>query len=90
MRDCIDTNVEIRVREWFAFRIWQGTPRTGISHLGRKAVRLIMVMLQQIEAWRARGAQRRRLRTLDDRLLKDFGVSRYDAEMESRKPFWRP
>jgi uncharacterized protein YjiS (DUF1127 family) len=64
--------------------------RVGMRQIGGKAARLIMAMLHLIEAWRARSSQRRRLSALDDRLLKDFGVSRCDAEAESRKPFWRP
>jgi uncharacterized protein YjiS (DUF1127 family) len=50
---------------------------------------LIMHVVNRIEGWQAQSAQRRRLATLDDRLLKDFGVSRCDAEAEARKPFWR-
>jgi uncharacterized protein YjiS (DUF1127 family) len=37
-----------------------------------------------------RARQRQALRALDDRLLKDIGVSRADAEREANKPFWRP
>jgi uncharacterized protein YjiS (DUF1127 family) len=33
--------------------------------------------------------QRRALAQLSDRELRDIGLSRYDAEMELRKPFWR-
>ena len=33
--------------------------------------------------------QRRLLARLSDRDLKDIGVSRYDVEVELRKPFWR-
>ena len=64
-------------------------PRVGIRQIGRNLARLIMAMLQLIEVWRARSSERRRLRTLDDRLLKDFGIGRCEAEAESRKPFWR-
>jgi hypothetical protein len=32
-------------------------------------------------------SQRRSLSTLDDRMLRDIGLSRYDVEVESRKPF---
>ena len=39
--------------------------------------------------WRARENQRRHLMTLDDRLLRDIGISRVDAEREFAKPFWR-
>ncbi|MES9965481.1 MAG: DUF1127 domain-containing protein [Candidatus Sedimenticola sp. 20ELBAFRAG] len=36
-----------------------------------------------------RQRQRRRLLELDDRLLKDIGISRVDAMGEGGKPFWR-
>ncbi len=39
--------------------------------------------------WQAREIQRRDLMTLDDRLLRDIGVSRVDAAREFAKPFWR-
>lgn len=35
-----------------------------------------------------RSSQRRALARLDDRLLRDVGLSRDDAEVEARKPFW--
>jgi len=57
---------------------------------GIKAAKLTMAMLRLIEVWRARSSQRRQLSSLDNRLLKDFGISRCDAEAEARKPFWRP
>lgn len=34
--------------------------------------------------------QRRALLALDERMLKDIGISRTDALQEGRKPFWRP
>ena len=37
----------------------------------------------------ARHRQRHRLQQLDDRLLKDIGLSRADAEREWRRAFWR-
>lgn len=46
-----------------------------------------------LDAWR-RAAERRRSRyqlmRLDDRMLKDIGISRADALFEGQKPFWRP
>ena len=39
--------------------------------------------------WRRRAHSRAELAGLDDRMLKDIGLSRGDAEFLSNKPFWR-
>jgi uncharacterized protein YjiS (DUF1127 family) len=39
--------------------------------------------------WRERARQRRQLRTLNDRMLRDIGLTRADVLAESSKPFWR-
>lgn len=43
----------------------------------------------RLEAWRERARQRRELRTLSDRLLKDIGTTRAHVEYEAKKAFWR-
>jgi uncharacterized protein YjiS (DUF1127 family) len=40
-------------------------------------------------AWHERGRQRRHLRSLDDHMLRDIGLSRADVESEADKPFWQ-
>lgn len=45
--------------------------------------------LHTLALWIERDRQRRALATLDDRMLRDVGVSRADAAKECRKPFWR-
>ncbi len=40
--------------------------------------------------WQERARQRRRLSELDDRMLKDIGLSRADVHREIEKPFWMP
>jgi uncharacterized protein YjiS (DUF1127 family) len=40
--------------------------------------------------WHERARQRRRLRALDDYMLRDIGLSRADVEGEADKPFWLP
>lgn len=52
--------------------------------LARAVARGVEVMLE----WHDRSVQRHHLMSLDDRALKDLGISRADAEGESRKPFW--
>ena len=39
--------------------------------------------------WRRRTRMRGELAQLDDRMLKDIGLTRADAEFLSNKPFWR-
>ena len=39
--------------------------------------------------WRRRVRERGELAALDDRMLKDIGLTRADAEFLSNKPFWR-
>lgn len=39
--------------------------------------------------WHARARQRRQLLALDDRMLRDIGLTRADVLAESSKPFWR-
>jgi uncharacterized protein YjiS (DUF1127 family) len=39
--------------------------------------------------WMERVRERRALAELDDRLLRDIGLTRADVWQEIRKPFWR-
>ena len=57
------------------------TPRL-LSHLYRHAA-------DAIRAWRTRLVMRHSLRELDDRMLRDVGLTRADVERELSKPFWR-
>ncbi len=45
--------------------------------------------LRMLDFWMERARTRRRLLTLDDRMLRDIGVSRADAWREGTKPFWK-
>ncbi|MBK8209766.1 MAG: DUF1127 domain-containing protein [Rhodospirillales bacterium] len=45
--------------------------------------------LDTVLAWQDRVRERRRLGTLDERLLHDIGVDRASADIEALKPFWR-
>ncbi len=44
-----------------------------------------------LSLWNERSRQRKELKVLahHPKVLKDIGVSRYDVQRESRKPFWR-
>jgi uncharacterized protein YjiS (DUF1127 family) len=45
--------------------------------------------LALLDIWRRRLRDRRALALMDDRSLRDLGLTRYDAFYETRKPFWR-
>ncbi len=67
--------------------------RPGASSIrsGRRAPgpRLLSVSLGLVLRWMDRARQRRALQALDDRLLKDIGVTRADVELETAKWFWQ-
>ncbi len=46
-------------------------------------------LLDLVYTWQARTSERTHLASLDDRLLRDMGLSRADVEGEVHKPFWQ-
>lgn len=46
-------------------------------------------LLGLLDTWHARNQERRALAQLDDRMLKDIGLSRADVAQESGKRFWQ-
>jgi uncharacterized protein YjiS (DUF1127 family) len=46
-------------------------------------------VITTLREWRRRTREREELIALDDRMLKDIGLTRADAEFLSNKPFWR-
>jgi len=69
---------------WHATR---GRPRQrhGVLALGDAWDHVVARMSE----WRRRSRERAELGALDDRMLKDIGLTRADAEFLSNKPFWR-
>ena len=49
----------------------------------------VLKLLARVVVRWARQRQRYSLAQLDDRILRDMGISRAEAERESNKPFWR-
>jgi uncharacterized protein YjiS (DUF1127 family) len=45
--------------------------------------------LDTLRLWQQRARGRRELRTFDDHLLRDIGITRLQAAAEADKPFWR-
>jgi uncharacterized protein YjiS (DUF1127 family) len=66
-------------------------PLGRFSHLRerRAASDVTGRVLATLREWRRRAHGRAELATLDDRMLKDIGLTRADAEFLSNKPFWR-
>jgi len=49
-----------------------------------------MRALDVLALWQERAAGRAHLAQMDDRMLKDMGIGRAEADREAYKPFWRP
>jgi uncharacterized protein YjiS (DUF1127 family) len=57
--------------------------------LHRSAAVRLRHSLETLRLWRERARGRQQLRTFDDHLLRDIGMTRLQAEAEANKPFWR-
>ncbi len=51
--------------------------------------RTVRRMTRLLRSWRRRMAESNELRAMSDRELRDFGISRYDAEHVAKKAFWK-
>lgn len=60
----------------------------GLVHAARLVDRGLLRVLDLVFEWRARAAERHVMRSLDDRMLRDVGISRADLERELRRPLW--
>lgn len=63
----------------------EDAPKGVSQSLTDIAIRIIEAPIVWMERWE----HRQKLRQLDDRLLRDIGLSRADIYREARKPFWR-
>ena len=52
--------------------------------------RVLTNLLTRFSEWQERAEQRHHLAGMDERMLKDIGVTQVDAVREATKPFWRP
>jgi uncharacterized protein YjiS (DUF1127 family) len=62
----------------------------AVARRGRAFARRMLFAVQRLQLWRDRARQRRQLACLNDRLLRDIGLTRADVFAESSKPFWQP
>lgn len=47
-------------------------------------------LVEKLFTWQRRLIDRRSLESLDERMLRDIGVTRADVHQEASKPFWKP
>ena len=66
-----------------------GGPRVGSRRARYAPPRLAQRVLWILREWRRRARDRSQLAQLDDRMLRDIGLTRADAEFLINKPFWR-
>lgn len=63
--------------------------RAALVACVRLADRALLAVAQGIWDAQMRARERAHLAELDDRCLRDMGITRYDVAMEADKPFWR-
>ena len=64
----------------------QIVPRRVVRRSLREVLTSLLAVLQK---WRRRSCQRTELARLDERMLRDIGVTPGDVWHEINKPFWR-
>ena len=64
-------------------------PAASASRGDRGLRKFAAAAVTRLLHWHELARQRRALLTLDDRMLKDIGVTRAEAEREAGRPFWR-
>ena len=83
----LKTRAELsRATSCYPDRVPQETPSQASPHRLRRFLSGVRAALRQ---WRRRKNGRLELARLDERMLRDIGLTRSDAEYEINKPFWR-
>ena len=68
-----------------------GTPgRLSSEPFTIRAVAVVGAAIERVLVWQERAAQRHHLAGLDDRMLRDIGVTRVDVMREYSKAPWQP
>ena len=72
-------------------RFTRAGPRRGPAKAfaAQAWVRRLRGAVQLLQLWRERARQRRQLQCLNDRMLRDIGLTRADVFAEASKPFWQ-
>lgn len=64
--------------------------RSPVREPGQALRRVVLHIITTLRTWQERACQRQALRRLDERMLRDIGLTRADVEIEVNKPFWKP
>ena len=68
-----------------------GTPgRMSSVSFTTRAVAIFGAAIERVLVWQERAAQRHHLAELDDRMLRDIGITRVDVMREYNKAPWQP
>jgi uncharacterized protein YjiS (DUF1127 family) len=74
-------------------RHWSVPPRRKLRTAVLPGLLALLRLLRQaggvVREWHRRSRDRAKLAMLDDRMLRDIGVTRADVWYECNKPFWR-
>jgi uncharacterized protein YjiS (DUF1127 family) len=62
--------------------------RHGNESWVARATRALDAVFEAMSRWNRRRRERNQLESLDDRMLKDIGLSRADIDRVFEKPFW--
>ncbi len=57
--------------------------------LAHEIAYVVIRLFDGLASWKARAGERHILAAMDERALRDIGLSRGDMAVESRKPFWQ-
>lgn len=61
----------------------------GRGPLAAATTHSLDLILETLALWRHRITTRRELARLDERMMRDIGVSQFDVEHETSKAFWQ-
>ncbi len=60
-----------------------------LENISAQVTKIFKRSLKKISQWNQKNSSRELLRTLPDHILRDIGISRMDALIESDKKFWQ-
>lgn len=80
--NCTDTIARPRI---LSFRVWQMATAVARGAVRDRMGRMVAIL----RVWRRRACERRYLAAMDERLLKDIGVTSTDAAHEANRRFWQ-